>query len=71
MIPADTIRRLLESLRDLRFADETTSLRMASPNIYNGMVGPAFTCDGSRGIFADEFLQKGLAFRIGSAAAGG
>jgi hypothetical protein len=60
VIPADTIRRLQESLRDLRFADETTYLRMASPNIYNGMVGPAFTCDGSRGIFADEFLHKGV-----------
>ena len=61
MIPADTIRRLLESLRDLRFADEPTCLRMASPSICNGILGLAFTCDGSQNIFADEFLQKGLA----------
>jgi len=70
IIPADNIRRLLESFRDLRFSDETIYLRIASINIYNGMVGLTFSCDGSHSIFADEFLQKGLAFWIGCAAAG-
>jgi len=69
-IPPAYIRRLLEAFRDLRFADETIYLRVASLNIYNGMVGLTFSCDGSHNIFADEFLQKGLAFWIGSAAAG-
>lgn len=64
------IRPLLESFRDLRFADETIYLRFASLNIYNGLVGLTFSCDGSHSIYADEFLQKGLAFWIGSAAAG-
>jgi len=69
-IPAANIRRLLESFRDLRFADETIYLRMGSLNIYNGMVGLTFSCDGSHSIYADEFLSKGLAFWIGCAAAG-
>jgi hypothetical protein len=64
------IRPLLESFRDLRFADETVYLRFASLNIYNGLVGLTFSCDGSHSIYADEFLGKGLAFWIGSAAAG-
>ena len=70
VIPATNIRRLLESFRDLRFADETIYLRTASLNIYNGLVGLTFSCDGSHSIFADEFLEKGLAFWIGRAAAG-
>lgn len=69
-IPSTHIRSLLESFRDLRFADETIYLRLASLNIYNGLVGLTFSCDGSHSIFADEFLQKGLSFWIGSAAAG-
>lgn len=69
-IPSTRIRPVLESFRDLRFADENIYLRSASLNIYNGLVGLTFSCDGSHSIFADEFLQKGLAFWIGSAAAG-
>jgi hypothetical protein len=68
-IPTANIRRLLEAFRDLRFADETIYLRVTSLNIYNGMVGLTFPCDGSHSVFADEFLQKGLAFWIGAAAA--
>lgn len=44
VIPATHIRRLLESFRDLRFADETIYLRTASLNIYNGLVGLTFSC---------------------------
>jgi hypothetical protein len=69
-IPSANIRPLLESFRDLRFADETIYLRLATLNIFNGLVGLTFSCDGSHSIFADEFLHKGLAFWIGSAAAG-
>ena len=69
-IPAVHIRRLLESFRDLRFADETIYLRTATLNVYNGLVGLTFSCDGSHSISADEFLQKGLEFWIGRAAAG-
>ena len=64
------VRRILESFRDLRFTDENIYLRIGSLNIYNGMVGLTFSCDGSHSISADEFLHKGLAFWIGCAAAG-
>ena len=70
VIPSDKIRKLLESFRDLRFTDETIYLRIGSINIYNGMVGLTFSCDGSHSIFAEEFLQKGLGFWIGQAEAG-
>ncbi len=70
VIPATNIRHLLESFRDLRFADETIYLRTASLNVYNGLVGLTFSCDGSHSIFADEFLDKGLEFWVGRAAAG-
>lgn len=70
VIPSINIRRLLENFRDLRFVDETIYLRLASLNIYNGMVGLTFSCDGSHSVAADEFLHKGLDFWIGSAVAG-
>lgn len=66
----DNIRKVLESFRDLRFADETVYLRIASLNIYNGKVGLTFSCDGSHSISVTEFLNKGLSYWIGSAAAG-
>lgn len=64
------IRQLLESFRDLRFVDETIYLRIASLNIYNGLIGLTFSCDGSHSITADEFLDKGLHFWVGCAVAG-
>ena len=64
------IRRVLETFRDLRFADENIYLRLGSLNIYNAIVGLTFSCDGSHSIAVDEFLDKGLEFWIGRAAAG-
>lgn len=69
-IPPENIRGILEAFRDLRFADETVYLRIASLNIYNGKVGLTFSCDGSHSISAIEFISKGLSYWIGSAAAG-
>lgn len=70
VVRADQIRRVFESFRDLRFADENIYLRLGSLNIYNGFVGLTFSCDGSHSIQVDEFLEKGLAFWVGRAAAG-
>ncbi|MBT8126237.1 MAG: PDC sensor domain-containing protein [Gammaproteobacteria bacterium] len=64
------VRSILECFRDLRFTDENIYLRIGSLNIYNGMVGLTFSCDGSHSISADEFLHTGLSFWIGFAAAG-
>ncbi len=62
LIPAAKIRPILGVLRDLRFIDETFYLRSASINIFNGMIGLTFSCDGSHYMRYDEFLEKGSAF---------
>jgi len=69
-VPADDIRKVLHAFRDLRFADETIYLRIATINIYNGKVGLTFSCDGSHSISVTEFLNKGLAYWVGTAIAG-
>jgi hypothetical protein len=68
-VAASSIRRVLETFRDLRFADENVYLRLGTLYIYNGMVGLTFSCDGSHSIAVDEFLEKGFDFWIGRAAA--
>ncbi len=55
-------------MRQLRMADETLYLRSASINIFNGMISLTFSCDGSHYMSWEEFLQKDMAFWIGSAA---
>ncbi len=62
VVPKDKIRPVLDSLRDLRFMDETFYLRAGSLNIFNGMVGLTFSCDGSHYLPWDEFLSKGYDF---------
>ena len=62
VVPRDRIRPVLDSLRALRFMDETLYLRAGSLNIFNGMVGLTFSCDGSHYLPWDEFLSKGYDF---------
>ena len=62
LVPKDTIRPVLDALRALRFMDETFYLRAGSINIFNGMVGLTFSCDGSHYLPWDEFLSKGYDF---------
>ena len=62
VVPRDKIRPVLDSLRALRFMDETLYLRAGSLNIFNGMVGLTFSCDGSHYLPWDEFLSKGYDF---------
>ncbi len=61
-VPKEKIRPVLEALRALRFMDETLYLRAGSLNIFNGMVGLTFSCDGSHYLPWDEFLGKGYDF---------
>jgi hypothetical protein len=56
LVPAERIRAVLERFRDLRFMDEMLYLRSGTLNIFNGMVGLTFSCDGSHYIPCDEFL---------------
>lgn len=68
LIPRDSIVPILDSMRKLRMADDVIYLRSASINIFNGMISLTFSCDGSHYMRHDEFLEKNLAFWLGSAA---
>ena len=65
-VPADRVGRILETLKALRFADETVYLRSASLNLFNGMVSLTFSCDGSHYMTWDEFLGRSVEFWIGA-----
>lgn len=65
-IPQDAIARILRCFRDLRFMDETLYLRSGMLNIFNGLIGLTFSCDGSHYMPWDEFLDKNLGFWLGT-----
>ncbi len=68
-IPVEAIPRVLRTFRDLRFLDETIYLRSATINIFNGLVGLTFSCDGSHYMPWDEFLEKSVGFWLGTSGA--
>ena len=61
-VPESQIRSILDSLRQLRFMDDTLYLRSGALNIFNGIISLNFSCDGSHYIPYDEFLNKEHAF---------
>ena len=69
-IPAESVRKILHSFRRLRYMDETIYLRSGMLNIFNGLVGLTFSCDGSHYMPWDEFLAKDLEVWVGKAASG-
>ena len=68
VIPHIEITPILDGMRALRVIDTNIYLRMASINIFNGMVSLTFSCDGSHYMRYDEFLARGPAFWTGIAA---
>lgn len=70
VVPKNKIRPILDSLRDLRFMDEMFYLRSGTLNIFNGVVGLTFSCDGSHYLPWDEFLGKGRDFWASGSAEG-
>ncbi len=70
LIPAERIRDVLQTIKRLRLMDETFYLRLATLNIFNGMVALTFSCDGTHYLPWDEFLAKGDGFWVGGAMAG-
>jgi hypothetical protein len=60
------VREVFATLKQLRFMDETIYLRSGSLNIYNGMVGLNFSCDGTHYMPCAEFLDKNMGFWLGS-----
>lgn len=67
-LPAEAVRPILRLFRDLRFLDETLYLRSGMLNIFNGIVGLTFSCDGSHYMPWNEFLDKNMGFWLGTAA---
>ena len=59
-------RAILQTFRDLRFMDETLYLRSGTLNIFNGIVGLTFSCDGSHYMPWTEFLDKRVDFWLGT-----
>jgi hypothetical protein len=62
LVPRDRVRAILDGLANLRFMDEMFYLRSGTLNIFNGVVGLTFSCDGSHYLPWDEFLGKGYQF---------
>ncbi len=65
-IPVEQVGEVFRTFRDLRFMDETIYLRAGSLNIFNGIVGLNFSCDGSHYMRWEEFLHKSLGFWLGT-----
>ena len=68
-VPLERVKEIYHMFRDLRFMDETIYLRAGSLNIYNGMVGLNFSCDGSHYMHWTEFTDKNVGFWLGTSAA--
>ena len=68
-LPGDRIGAILDTFKALRLTDETIYLRLATVNLYNGMISLTFSCDGSHYMPYHEFLQKNTAFWFGASAA--
>lgn len=62
VVPQEQIRPILDTFKQLRFADDTIYLRSGSINIFNGIVGLNFSCDGSHYVPADQFLARDSGF---------
>lgn len=69
-VPLRDVMPVLELFKLLRFMDENIYLRSGSLNIFNGVVGLNFSCDGSHDMSHREFLNKDLQFWFGQRCAG-
>lgn len=70
LIPAERLREVLDAFRALRLMDEMFYLRSGTVNIFNGIVGLTFSCDGSHYIPYEEFLAMDADFWIGAGQGG-
>lgn len=62
LVPQDKVRAVLDHFRPLRLGDDTFYLRSGTLNLFNGIVGLTFSCDGSHYIPYEEFLDRGSDF---------
>ena len=54
----EAVKPILDAMGELRLTDQNIYLRMASINVFNGMVSLTFSCDGSHYMGCDEFLNR-------------
>jgi hypothetical protein len=66
VIPPQQVPEVFHAFRELRFMDDTIYLRAGSANLFNGMVGLNFSCDGSHYMPWSEFLDNNLSFWLGT-----
>jgi len=62
IVPVEKIRPILDGFKKLRFMDEMFYLRSGTVNIFNGIVGLTFSCDGSHYLPHEEFLDHEHSF---------
>ncbi|MFV2056427.1 MAG: PDC sensor domain-containing protein [Thiohalomonadales bacterium] len=62
LVPEHKIAVILAAFKTLRQMDDTLYLRSSTLNIFNGVIGLTFSCDGSHYIPYEEFLDKDHAF---------
>lgn len=62
VVPQSSIRPIMDTFRHLRFSDDTIYLRAGSINIFNGIVGLNFSCDGSHYIPYEQFIARDSEF---------
>lgn len=67
VIPLEQIGPIMDTFKHLRYADESIYLRSGSINIFNGIIGLNFSCDGSHYIPVDQFLARDSGFWDGIA----
>ncbi len=70
LVPARRIRAILENFRALRAMDDVLYLRSGTINIFNGLVGLTFSCDGSHTVHYEEFLAMNADFWLDGGALG-
>ncbi len=62
LVPVESLGAVLDSFSALRFMDDMFYLRTGTLNIFNGVVGLTFSCDGSHYVPFGEFLAADHAF---------
>lgn len=64
LMPPRKIRSVLDNFRALRFMDDMFYLRSGTLNVFNGVVGLTFSCDGSHYLQYEEFLNMDQTFWV-------
>ena len=62
IVPVEKISPILDGFKQLRYMDEMFYLRSGTVNIFNGIVGLTFSCDGSHYLPHEEFLDREHSF---------